>query len=324
MQRFDFKREFALDLITKGSTLLFGVGVAVATGSYWGLAIGAVAGPTAAAITSYVFAPMRPRFSLSEWKHFQDMAVGPVEEGVIIRCQVIGQERAAEKGVAALQPSAVDDREDIRQAEARQVAFCREEGAFAVRMGDADGERRFLRMYRPLVGTVAEGFAQPAAKLITADIGGDLEFDAKRLPGERAVAGCSADPQFVMVDDDFRPGLRPGGGRSKDQVDVDVADDCKWPHSFAPGDFGGSNRRSGILHASIGKGDHQSLGNRQHAVCLFVGYGIGAGLILNGELYRGANGNAGEIGMSPPLVLVILMQRWFVRGLISKIGRAHV
>ncbi|MBB4571832.1 ROK family transcriptional regulator [Rhizobium lentis] len=35
-----------------------------------------------------------------------------------------------------------------------------------------------------------------------------------------------------------------------------------------------------------------------HAVCLFVGYGIGAGLILNGELYRGANGNAGEIGMA--------------------------
>ncbi|OWV76398.1 exopolysaccharide biosynthesis protein [Rhizobium sp. R339] len=73
MQRFDFKREFALDLITKGSTLLFGVGVAVTTGSYWGLAAGAVAGPTAAMITSYVFAPMRPALSLSEWKHFQDM-----------------------------------------------------------------------------------------------------------------------------------------------------------------------------------------------------------------------------------------------------------
>ncbi|OWV79434.1 exopolysaccharide biosynthesis protein [Rhizobium sp. R635] len=73
MQRFDFKREFALDLIAKGSTLLFGVGVAVTTGSYWGLAAGAVAGPTAAMITSYVFAPMRPAFSLSEWKHFQDM-----------------------------------------------------------------------------------------------------------------------------------------------------------------------------------------------------------------------------------------------------------
>ena len=35
-----------------------------------------------------------------------------------------------------------------------------------------------------------------------------------------------------------------------------------------------------------------------HAVCLYVGYGIGAGLILNGELYRGGYGNAGEIGMA--------------------------
>jgi len=35
-----------------------------------------------------------------------------------------------------------------------------------------------------------------------------------------------------------------------------------------------------------------------HAVCLYIGYGIGAGLILGGELYTGANGNAGEIGMA--------------------------
>lgn len=35
-----------------------------------------------------------------------------------------------------------------------------------------------------------------------------------------------------------------------------------------------------------------------HAVCLYVGYGIGAGLILDGELYTGAHGNAGEIGMA--------------------------
>ncbi|MDK1377959.1 MULTISPECIES: ROK family transcriptional regulator [unclassified Sinorhizobium] len=33
------------------------------------------------------------------------------------------------------------------------------------------------------------------------------------------------------------------------------------------------------------------------AICIYLGYGLGAGLILNGELYRGANGNAGEIGM---------------------------
>src|SRR6185437_6618551 len=35
-----------------------------------------------------------------------------------------------------------------------------------------------------------------------------------------------------------------------------------------------------------------------HAICLYVGYGIGAGLILNGEAYRGGHGNAGEVGMA--------------------------
>jgi predicted NBD/HSP70 family sugar kinase len=34
-----------------------------------------------------------------------------------------------------------------------------------------------------------------------------------------------------------------------------------------------------------------------HVVCLYLGYGIGAGLILGGELYTGSNRNAGEIGM---------------------------
>ncbi len=73
MQRFDFRREFALDLLAKGATLIFSVGVVLATDSYWGLAIGAVAGPTTSTIVSYIFAPMRPRLSLSEWKYFQDM-----------------------------------------------------------------------------------------------------------------------------------------------------------------------------------------------------------------------------------------------------------
>ena len=35
-----------------------------------------------------------------------------------------------------------------------------------------------------------------------------------------------------------------------------------------------------------------------HAVCIYLGYGIGAGLILQGELYAGAHGNAGELGMA--------------------------
>ena len=35
-----------------------------------------------------------------------------------------------------------------------------------------------------------------------------------------------------------------------------------------------------------------------HAVCIYLGYGLGAGLIFHGELYSGAHGNAGELGMA--------------------------
>lgn len=33
-----------------------------------------------------------------------------------------------------------------------------------------------------------------------------------------------------------------------------------------------------------------------NVVCIYMGYGVGAGLILNGEIYTGSKGNAGEIG----------------------------
>lgn len=36
----------------------------------------------------------------------------------------------------------------------------------------------------------------------------------------------------------------------------------------------------------------------ENAICIYLGYGIAAGLIVNGDLYRGANGNAGELGMA--------------------------
>ena len=38
----------------------------------------------------------------------------------------------------------------------------------------------------------------------------------------------------------------------------------------------------------------------QNLVCIFVGTGIGGGLILNGELYRGQEGAAGEVGYMVP------------------------
>jgi glucokinase len=47
----------------------------------------------------------------------------------------------------------------------------------------------------------------------------------------------------------------------------------------------------GELNEGTGKGV-------KHLACIYVGTGIGCGLILNGKLYRGADGAAGEIGHS--------------------------
>ncbi|KPF41896.1 lipopolysaccharide biosynthesis protein [Rhizobium sp. AAP43] len=73
MRDFDFKREFVMDLAVKFASLIAAVGVAFATGSYWGLAIGAITGPILGGILSYVFAPMRPRLTLCEWHAFRDI-----------------------------------------------------------------------------------------------------------------------------------------------------------------------------------------------------------------------------------------------------------
>ncbi|MBO9541674.1 ROK family protein [bacterium] len=45
----------------------------------------------------------------------------------------------------------------------------------------------------------------------------------------------------------------------------------------------------GELHFGAGKGV-------RHMVCVFVGTGIGSGIVIDGHLYEGANGFAGEVG----------------------------
>lgn len=60
-----------------------------------------------------------------------------------------------------------------------------------------------------------------------------------------------------------------------------------------------------------------------HAVCIYIGYGIGAGLILGGELYGGAHGNAGEIGMvlfGGPENLIPLEHRASIASLYAMVG----
>lgn len=73
MQAFDFRRDFILDIGGKFLTLICSVSVAYMTGSYWSLAVGTVVGPAFSAVVSYIFAPVRPGFSLSEWGLFRDM-----------------------------------------------------------------------------------------------------------------------------------------------------------------------------------------------------------------------------------------------------------
>nr|WP_319512839.1 ROK family transcriptional regulator [uncultured Cohaesibacter sp.] len=40
----------------------------------------------------------------------------------------------------------------------------------------------------------------------------------------------------------------------------------------------------------------------RNVVCFYFGFGLGAGLIINGELYTGVDGNAGEIGLLKPVI----------------------
>jgi O-antigen/teichoic acid export membrane protein len=73
MKKFDFRREFALDVIGKISALLVATGVALGTGSYWAIAAATVTTPLVSLVLSYAFAPLRPRLTLSQWSLFSDM-----------------------------------------------------------------------------------------------------------------------------------------------------------------------------------------------------------------------------------------------------------
>ena len=53
------------------------------------------------------------------------------------------------------------------------------------------------------------------------------------------------------------------------------------------------NDVNAILRGEVWKG---ALQGARHAVCVTIGTGIGVGLLVNGEVYSGARGSAGEIG----------------------------
>ncbi|MBY4609479.1 ROK family protein [Rhizobium sp. 9T] len=117
---------------------------------------------------------------------------------------------------------------------------------------------------------------------VRAELAGIVQQSEKRLvglgaamPGPFGVAGSGDDPWMMGAWQKFPllETLTAGTG-----LDVGLQNDAAAAAT--------AERMVGAAHGL------------DHAVCLFVGYGIGAGLILNGELYRGSNGNAGEIGMA--------------------------
>lgn len=68
----DFRRTVATELLGKLVSLCVSIGVAVATGSYWALALGTILSPVTASLMSFVLAPYRPAFSLQDWRLFRN------------------------------------------------------------------------------------------------------------------------------------------------------------------------------------------------------------------------------------------------------------
>lgn len=69
----DFRRDVALEVCGKLCALIIATTIAVTTGSYWAIAIGAISTSAVMMIVSYLFAPQRLRFTLSHWRLFADM-----------------------------------------------------------------------------------------------------------------------------------------------------------------------------------------------------------------------------------------------------------
>lgn len=72
-RRYDMRPEAAMDVASKLTSLIVVSAVAVATRSYWAIAVGTVTTSLVLNVLSYVFAPYRPRLSLRHWHDFKDI-----------------------------------------------------------------------------------------------------------------------------------------------------------------------------------------------------------------------------------------------------------
>ncbi len=72
-KHFDFSRDFILDAAGKVASLIIASTIAIVTHSYWAIAAGTISTSVVMMIGSYIFAPHRPKFTLSHWHIFAHM-----------------------------------------------------------------------------------------------------------------------------------------------------------------------------------------------------------------------------------------------------------
>ncbi|SDL16142.1 phosphopantetheine--protein transferase domain-containing protein [Aliiruegeria lutimaris] len=70
---FDMRPEALMDVVSKVTSLLVVTFVAIATRSYWAIAVGTVTTTFVLNVLSYILAPYRPRLSLRHWLDYKDV-----------------------------------------------------------------------------------------------------------------------------------------------------------------------------------------------------------------------------------------------------------
>ncbi|WP_160006273.1 oligosaccharide flippase family protein [Rhizobium sp. 18055] len=72
-KRFDFRRDFAIDILGKSCALLTALTIAAIYQSPWAIAAATLTSPLVAMMLSYWFVPLRPRLTLSSWRYFSEI-----------------------------------------------------------------------------------------------------------------------------------------------------------------------------------------------------------------------------------------------------------
>ena len=110
------------------------------------------------------------------------------------------------------------------------MAFGGKERALAIWMSKPQRNCRFRISNWPQVRNPDKGLLEKTAKLVIADVGGDLEWSVERSPCQRDIAGRATGPHLVVFDNRLGARRRPGSNRTHDEIDIDVADNGEGTH----------------------------------------------------------------------------------------------